>query len=75
MAGKIYVVGLGPGGPDQITPRGEAAFAGIRGLFARWDGEAAQGLSPGEARELRRLLGKLVKSKELSFQDRKEVTS
>ena len=27
MAGKIYVVGLGPGGPDQITPRGEAALA------------------------------------------------
>ena len=58
----------------RLTPQGEEAFAGIRGLFARWDGEAAQGLSPGEARELSRLLGKLVKSKELSFQDRKEVT-
>ena len=58
----------------RLTPRGEEAFAGIRGLFARWDGEAVQGLSPEEARELRRLLGKLVKSKELSFQDRKEVT-
>jgi precorrin-3B C17-methyltransferase len=27
MAGKIFVVGLGPGGKDQLTPRGEAALA------------------------------------------------
>jgi precorrin-3B C17-methyltransferase len=33
MSGKLYVVGLGPGGPDQVTPEASAAIASADVFF------------------------------------------
>jgi DNA-binding MarR family transcriptional regulator len=59
----------------SLTPQGMEAFDKIRGLFARWDQEALKNFSPQESAELRRLLGQIVRNKQLNTQDCKEEQS
>ena len=45
----------------RLTPAGEEALAGCRGLFAEWDQQMLSGLTEAERRALFPLLAKLVR--------------